>query len=212
VDTAFVKTLLGLCLAQNLPQMVAKSYRHYHVRGFNSIILAAAPELALRLYVCLPGETDLRPDNDHIFVHNHSFDFQTQVLVGHMDNALYEVQPTPCPEVPLWYQYRYASALKNSTRQMGLTPLGQVPLAEVRRRRVKAGESYFLRHPELHRIYVPADRLVAMLFWQHAKVDQVPLLFSPAPLPEILPTAGLYQRFAGEAELGALVQLVIDAL
>lgn len=210
MDTTFAKTFLSLCLAQSLPQMVAKSYRHYHVRGFNSIILSASPELTLRLYMCLPGETELRPENDRILVHNHGFDFQTQVLVGHMENVVYAVKPAPSAAPP-WYQYRYDSALKNEAHQMRLTPMGPVPLTEVQRQRVEAGQSYFLQHQELHRIFVPADRLVAMLFWQHARVEQDPWLFSPVPLPEIFPTEGLYERLEQE-DLRALVQLVIDAL
>ena len=82
MDKAFFKNLLNLSLEKNLQQMVEESYKDYHVRGFNSIILSRSNTLTLRLYVCKPGDTELNPDNDEILVHNHGFDFQTQVLTG----------------------------------------------------------------------------------------------------------------------------------
>ncbi|MDA0865628.1 MAG: hypothetical protein O2890_04300 [Cyanobacteria bacterium] len=212
MDTHFIKNLLTLCLSENLNQMLATAYRNYHVPGFNSIILSQSPTLTLRLYVCKPGETALRPDNDQILVHNHSFDFQTQVLLGYMENAVYEGVEASAGQAEPWYQYTYESAVLRDDHTMRLKLLNQTPLTRSRLERVVAGQSYGLRHDELHRIFVPSDRPVAMLFWQHRRIEQTPLIFSKVPQPEIFPTQDLYHRFDSAAELKDLVHLVIDHL
>lgn len=211
MDKAFVKNLLTLCLEQNLQQMLQKSYKDYHVKGFNSLILSCSDAVTLRLYICKPGETELNDQNDNILVHNHGFNFQTQVLLGSMENAVYEVSPT-ATEQGLWHKYIYKSALKHQRNNMNLEFLEQTYLELTRLEKVKAGESYFLRHHQLHRIFVPADRLVAMLFWQHRKVDQTPLIFSKVSQPAIFPTSGLYNRFSSIEEISDLIQLVIQNL
>jgi len=59
--------------------ILSKSFRNYHVKGFNSIILDQSPRCMLRLYVCRPNETELNEKNNNLLIHNHGFDFQTQV-------------------------------------------------------------------------------------------------------------------------------------
>ncbi len=211
MDKEFIKNLLNLCLDQNIQQMLDKSYKDYHVKGFNSIILACSESLTLRLYVCCPGETELNSENDNILVHNHSFDFQTQVLTGYIENAIYEISKTN--EIgEIWYQYIYTSALINNTQEMNLKLVEKAYLTLTQLQKVEAGASYFLRHHELHRIFVPTDRLVSMLFWQHQKIEHTPVIFSKVPQPEIFPIAGLYNRFSEEKEIRNLVHLVIESL
>ncbi|NJM48073.1 MAG: hypothetical protein HC860_19425 [Alkalinema sp. RU_4_3] len=183
MDKAFTRNLLELCLDQNLQQMLDKSYKDYHVKGFSSIILSCSESLTIRLYICCPGETELNPSNDNILVHNHSFDFQTQVLTGYMENAIYEVSKNETAE-GTWYQYIYESALRNQAQEMKLKFIDQTYLELVQLQRVEAGLSYFLNHSEFHRIFVPNDCLVSMLFWQHQKVEQTPIIFSKVPQPE----------------------------
>ncbi|MEO1093537.1 MAG: hypothetical protein AAFX01_01390 [Cyanobacteria bacterium J06638_28] len=211
MDKAFAKNFLQLCLDQNHPQMLAKSYQDYHVKGFNSIILTSAENLTIRLYICLPGETALNPNNDNILVHNHSFDFQTQVLIGYLENAVYETSKVTTQE-GVWHKYIYESALNNTTGEMKLKFIEETPLELVKLQHVEAGASYCLHHHELHRIFVPNDRLVAMLFWQHRKIEQTPLIFSKVAQPEVFPTTGLYNRFASKKEIRDLVHLVIENL
>ncbi len=211
MDKVFVKTFLKLCLDQQIQQMLDKSYKNYHVKGFNSIILSCSQNLTVRLYVCQPGETELNPNNDNILVHNHSFDFQTQVLTGYVDNAVYETSDFATKE-GIWHKYIYESALRSKKREMKLTFIEQTNLELVEIQRVEAGSSYFLNHKKFHRIFVPNDRLVSMLFWQHQKVEQTPIIFSKIPQPEIFPTDGLYHRFSGENEIRDLVHLIIESL
>ncbi|HEY9598639.1 MAG TPA: hypothetical protein V6D33_13310 [Cyanophyceae cyanobacterium] len=211
MDTAFIKNLLQLSLGQNLSWMIKSSYKNYHVKGFNSIILFQSDNLTIRLYICKPGETQLNPYNDNILVHNHRFDFQTQVLTGYMENAVYEPSETETEE-GVWYKYLYESALKNHEHKMRLELLDKTYLNLTKIERVEAGSSYFLRHDEFHRIFVPDDRLVSMLFWQHQKVENIPIIFSKVPQPENFPTEGLYNRFADEIEIRDLINLVIEHL
>jgi hypothetical protein len=211
MDRAFIKNLLQLSLDQNLQRMIKSSYKDYHVKGFNSIILFQADNLTIRLYVCKPGETQLNPNNDNVLVHNHSFDFQTQVLTGYMENAVYELSECQTKE-GVWYQYLYESALKNYDQKMRLKFIDKNYLNLNQIERVEIGSSYFLRHDEFHRIFLPNDRLVSMLFWQHQKIDNTPIVFSKIPQPETLPTEGLYNRFADETEIRDLIQLVIENL
>jgi len=213
MDRAFIKNLLQLSLDQNLHWMIKSSYKDYHVKGFNSIILFQAINLTIRLYVCQPGATELNPNNDNILVHNHSFDFQTQVLTGYMENAVYEPSENETKE-GAWYKYLYESALKNNhnypKRNLNFLDKTYLNLSQIER--VETGSSYFLHHDEFHRIFVPNDRLVTMLFWQHQKVENIPIIFSKVPQPENFPTEGLYNRFSDEAEIRDLIYLVIENL
>ncbi|MGK7890142.1 MAG: hypothetical protein AB4042_12475 [Leptolyngbyaceae cyanobacterium] len=211
MDKKFLENLLKLCLEQNLQLMLDKSYKDYHVKGFNSLILSHSENLTIRLYVCKPGETELNPGNDNILVHNHSFDFQTQVLTGYMENAVYEVSKNDENE-GVWYKYVYESALENQDHLMKLRFLEKVHLSLTKLQKIDAGSSYFLYRDEFHRIFVPQDRLVSMLFWQHQKVKQTPIIFSKVSQSEIFSTEGLYNRFSGEAELYDLIDLVIKNL
>lgn len=211
MNRQFIKNFLKLCLAQNMQQILDSSYKDYHVKGFNSIILSRSKNLTIRLYICRPYETELNSSNDHILVHNHGFDFQTQVLTGYMENAVYDLSPTRTAE-GVWHQYIYESALKNREQKMTLTFLKQVYLELTQLQRVEAGSSYFLRHHQFHRIFVPNDRLVSMLFWQHQKINHTPIIFSKVSQPEVFSTADLYNRFSGETEIHTLINSVMETL
>jgi hypothetical protein len=124
-----------------------------------------------------------------------------------MENAVYEPSETETEE-GAWYKYLYQSALKNNEQKMKLEFIDKTYLNLTQIERVESGSSYFLRHNEFHRIFVPDDRLVAMLFWQHQKVENTPIIFSKIPQPETFTTEGLYNRFADETEIRDLIQLV----
>jgi len=140
MDKKFIKNLLKICLEQNIQQLVEDSYKNYHVKGFNSIILSRAPNLTLRLYICKPGETELNPNNDGVLVHNHSFDFQTQVLTGYMENAVYEPSNVETDQ-GVWYKYIYESALKSNDNIMRLKFLDETYLKLTEINRVAADSS-----------------------------------------------------------------------
>lgn len=165
--------------------------RDYHVKGFNSIVLAKSPQLTIRLYVCFPDEHELDdPFDNTLLVHDHSFDFECTTLAGYMANFTYDELPGEN-----WYKYEYQSALKEGQGTMSFIPLGRCNLEVVNAETVYPGESYYFDSRSLHKIAVPKDLFVSMLFWEYSHIEKPSLLYSMEPLdPEVEPD-GLYNRF-----------------
>jgi hypothetical protein len=94
---------------------------------------------------------------------------------------------------------------------MRLAPEGSVNLSLDSLQRVEEGDSYMMRPEQLHKILVPSDQLVVMLFWEHAKVQIDQKLYSRYELPEVSSTDGTNLRFT-QVELRRILDVVVSAL
>lgn len=210
----FACSLIRQALTTKFPFLLAHALKNFQVTGFNSILLAKSDDLVLRLYVCKPGESQLRnslDQNDNtLMIHNHRFFFQSEVVVGWMANLLYTESEMATAHGE-WFKYGYSSALMNSDGRMHLVPEGKVHLSLDAVQYVYEGDFYEMQPEQLHKIMVPNDRMVIILFWEHAKVQIDQKLYSRYALPESPSTEGLNQRFSS-GELRDLLNLVLEAL
>jgi hypothetical protein len=199
---------------KNWDVLLSLALKNYHVPGFNSIILKRTPALTLRLYVCKPGESSLSeslsPDNNTLWIHNHRFFFRCQTLAGWMKNLVYSESETTTDQGQ-WFKYKYKSALASADERMHLAALGRVNLALEQVEDVPAGFCYQMLPEQLHRILVPNDELVIMLFWEHEKVEIVQQLYSKRELPASPETTSSNQKFKPD-ELRELLDLVLERL
>lgn len=198
----------------NWDELLARSLKHYLVPGFNSIILRHSPSLTLRLYVLKPGESSLAgslsPANNVLWIHNHNFAFRCQTIVGWMKNLLYS-EVSCSTDQGAWFKYNYQSALKSSDGRMHLCAQGPVNLALNEVEYVPKGFYYEMQPQQLHRILVPEDDLVVLLFWQYQKVPITQQLYSNKELEPSPDLTGLNQKFNSE-ELRALLEMVLARL
>ncbi len=214
MDRKFARSLIHQTLKTKFSFLLANALKNYHVIGFNSILLTKSDDLVVRLYVCKPGESHLQnslDQNDNtLLIHNHRFFFQSEVLLGWMANLLYTeaVTATAAGE---WFKYGYSSALLNSDGRMHLVPEGKAHLSLDSVQYVREGDFYEMQPAQLHKILVPNDQMVIMLFWEHAKVQIDQKLYSRYALPESPSTEGMNQRFSS-GELCELLNLVLEAL
>lgn len=214
MNKEFARSLIHNALTTKFPFLLAHALKNFQVIGFNSILLAKSENLVLRLYICKPGETHLDnslDQNDNtLMIHNHRFFFQSEVLVGWMANLLYS-ESAMATEAGRWFKYGYSSALMSADGRMHLVPEGQKHLSLDSVEFVHEGGFYEMKPAQLHKILVPNDRMVVILFWEHEKVQIDQKLYSRYPQPESPGTDGMNQRFSGDELHGLLVQ-VLEAL
>ncbi len=214
MDKTFARSLIHNALTTKFPFLLTHALKNFHVIGFNSILLAKSEDLVLRLYVCKPGESHLAnslDQNDNtLMIHNHRFFFQSEVLLGWMANLLY-TEAAQATEAGQWFKYGYSSALMSVDRQMHLVPEGKVHLSLDAVQNVGEGDFYEMQPAQLHKILVPNDRMVVMLFWEHTKVQIEQKLYSRYALPESPSTGGMNQRFS-DHELHETLNQVLEAL
>ena len=214
MDRLFTRNLIARLAEENFDFILRKSLKDYHVFGFNSLVLHKSEKLTLRLCVCEPGQTQLNntrdPANNTLMIHNHRFDFECQALCGYMENLTY-VETKVATDQGEWLKYHYHSALLDPAREMRVDYLNKSFLALEKVECVDEGQSYALQHHQLHRIMVPSDRLLIMLFWQHETKNNLPILFSNHSLPAKPDITGLYNCF-NKSELKRMLEMVLENL
>lgn len=186
----------------------------YQVEGFTSIVLHRSDELNIRLYVSEPGKTNLagslNPDDNTLWIHDHRFTFQCETLIGKMGNLLFEEGFPSGSPFGSFYKYKYYPAL-GLGRPMILQPMGETTLSLVSQEMIRAGESYSMDDSQLHKIWVPDDRLVAMLFWEYRRLKTFTYTYSKVPLDLNPDTSNLYTELS-EDELHRILDLVCENL
>lgn len=210
MDKLFVKRLIQQLYHEN--DVANWSLTDYQVAGFTSLMLHRSPEMNIRLYVSEPGKTSLAgsldPKDNTLWIHNHRFAFQCQTLMGRMGNVLFE----ECNEETRWgsyYKYMYQSALQLGT--MRAFPRGEVFLDSPNYYMVKSGESYYMDSTQLHKIWVPDDELVVLLFWEFQRSRGHTMMYSKEQLPFNPDTSELYTKMSND-EVHRVLELVCGCL
>ncbi len=210
----FARRLIENTVRTNFSFVLANALENFQVIGFNSILLHRSDDLVLRLYVCEPGKSNLDKsldqDDNTLLIHNHRFYFQCQTLFGWMANLTYS-ESQERTEAGRWFKYGYKSAITSNDGMMRLSLEDSVNLSLDSVEYIEEGDSYELQPEQLHKILVPSDRLVVMLFWEHAKVQIDQKLYSRCVMPLCSPTRDTNLQFA-EPELRRVLSVVTAAL
>lgn len=191
----------------DIDQIVANSYKDFHVKGFDYICIKRSPEETIKLYF-FDGDVSKMPEV--VAPHDHRYNFDTWVLAGTSENVWYKkIKST-------WANDRdWRNIGREFNRFSYMTPLnggggfkfdGTDRLFEIARKRYGRNEEcsdYGMLWHELHTIRIASNETVLML---RQYEDIVPLnsatftycLGDPPAL------GGLYSRFTPDEVLDKL--------
>jgi hypothetical protein len=165
----------------NIDEILANSFKDYHVKGFDYVCLKRSPTETLKLYF-FDGDVSKLPEV--VNPHDHRYDFDTWVICGRTEN-------------------KFRTPLNGGN---GFTWKGECRIKETASCVYQPGEHYFMKADEFHTIRIVENESVIML---RQLEDVVPLdvptrTFTRSETPPSL--AGLYSRFTPDQVLARLKQ------
>lgn len=185
----------------NLDEVLANSYRDFHVKGFDYICLQRSPRETWKLYF-FEGDVEKAPEVVH--PHDHRYCFSTDVMSGSVENVLYE-ESSPQLSFGAKPFNRFEWRTPLNPGPSGFTFAGETYLKEkVRNCYSKQGPScYWLTHDAIHTIRIAAPETVILLRQYEDKVpmDVPTSTYSQGDAPSI---DGLYSRFTADTLLARL--------
>ncbi|WP_156927856.1 hypothetical protein [Bradyrhizobium sp. Tv2a-2] len=180
-----------------MDEVIATSYRDFHVKGFDYICLRRSPSETVKLYF-FDGDVSKLPEV--VNPHDHRYDFTTLCVAGRVQNMWFSESRTG----ELFQRFAYETPLLGGD---GFTWVGETRLSCVRKYSCSAGRRYSMRHHEVHTIRLMENNTVISLVQFEDKVsDFTPTLtFTRDREPPSLD--GLYRRFEPDAILSRLKAL-----
>jgi len=180
----------------NVEEVIASSYRNFHAKGMDYVCLHRDQALTLKLYF-FDGDVSKLPEV--VNPHDHRYSFRTWVVAGAGQNIWYE----PGDEHDAHFQqFDWATPLLGGD---GFKWHQEVMLRESRRETFAAGESYFMRAPEIHTIRMVKNETVLFLaqFEDTVPPDWPTSTFT---MSDVAPPIGddLYTRFKPDELLALL--------
>lgn len=174
-DTA-VPMLKEVLLSERLlGEVAARSYRH--INHFDKIVLVgnddpAAYRLTLHLWRPPYSETQVRDE----LIHGHRFNFWSTILTGTLtsENYLRSVQGQAFRE------YRYVPELRAQTFRDFYEFAGETHLAASNTSVRRAGESYYLSAPSIHKIVLPRRTMTCSLVLRGPRLRHYSTVFNTA--------------------------------
>lgn len=132
--------------------------------------------------------------------HDHGYNFDTLVLAGECTNLTFAEQDGD----GWWHRFRFASPMRGGD---GFSQQGRSGLRMTGRGVYQAGDSYSLRHSEIHTIAVPPATPTTLLLFQYRDVPAKPstVFFHDDAEPPSL--AGLYEPMGTGEYLRLLDQI-----
>jgi hypothetical protein len=179
--------------------VIANSFRDYHVKGFDYICLRRSPTETVKLYF-FDGDVSKLPEV--VNPHDHRYDFKTLCVAGAVENLwfIHDVR-----ERSEWFhRFEYRTPLNGGS---GFAFSGSDNLKTVMRETARAGQTYFMRAHEIHTIRLRENNTVIALVQHEDKVplDQPTVTFTRDREPPSLD--GLYRRFDADTVLKRLAAL-----
>lgn len=176
----------------NVEEMIANSYRNFHVKGFDYLCVKRTPQHTRKVYF-FDGNVSQLPEV--VSPHDHQYDFATTVLSGVMSNSTYWEVPRGSrlgAEARVYNEFRWDTPLNGGD---GFTFNKETALIEDRRLQYHPGQTYHMLAEDLHTIRMHSEGTVIVL---DQFADRVPIgaptrtfmLEREAPKLD-----GLYERF-----------------
>jgi hypothetical protein len=171
----------------SIEDMIAHSFRDFHVKGFDYICLKRSAEETVKLYVF---EDDIANAGEVVNPHDHRYDFHTDVLAGELINQLYV--PAHCG-IP-YRRFNYATPLNGGS---GFDLAGMTALVDDSALGYWPGERCYMLAEQIHTIRVRPGTVLKLTQGPDRSI-QVTSTFTRGAEPPNLD--GLYTRFT-EGEL-----------
>ena len=180
----------------NLEEVLANSYRDFHVKGFDYICLQRSLVETWKLYF-FEGDVEKAPEVVH--PHDHRYNFLTDVMSGSVENVLY-YEERGFGAKP-FNKFEWRTPLNPGPS--GFTYKGETYLKEKVRTLYEKNDGYWMTHEGIHTIRIAASDTILML---RQYEDIVPMgaptsTYSQGDAPSI---DGLYSRFTADALLDRL--------
>ncbi len=177
-------------------EIIANSFKDYHVRGFDYICLRRTPSETVKLYF-FDGDVSKLPEV--VNPHDHRFDFSTLCVAGKVENIWYREYPSG----EIFNRFAYDTPLLGG---IGFTWVGATALGVHARRIRSAGQRYFMTFREVHTIrMVENETVLCLIQFEDRVADRPTMTFTRDREPPSL--SGLYGRFTPDEVLARLARL-----
>lgn len=182
----------------SIDDVIANSFRDYHVKGFDYICLRRSLTETIKLYF-FDGDVSKLPEV--VNPHDHRYDFNTLCIAGEVENIWFRPS-TDDGEVFQAFEYR--TPLNGGA---GFEWAGEKRLEISNRLRRTAGACYGMWHEELHTIRMVQNETVLCLtqYRDRVPVDQPTMTYVRDREPPSL--SGLYSRFTADQIIYRLLKL-----
>lgn len=186
-----------------MEEVIANSFRDYHVSGFDYLCLKRSPTETVKIYF-FDGDVAKLPEV--VNPHDHRYDFKTMVLAGASQNIWYEEAGPRAAgknEGKIFERFAYDTPLLGGG---GFVHVGQTRLVETSRRSYKAGQNYTMGFREVHTIRMLQNETILCLVQNEDRVkDRPTLTFTRHEEPPNL--EGMYRKFTPDGIVARLKNL-----
>jgi hypothetical protein len=166
----------------SIEDMLAHSYRDFHVKGFDYICLKRSQEETIKLYIF---EDEVANSGEVVNPHDHRYDFHTDVLAGCLVNKTYVPD---CGGVP-YRRFNYATPLNGGN---GFSLAGMTALSQVSEWAFARGERCYMLAEQIHTIQVLPGTVLKLTQGPDRNIP-VSSTYARGATPPSLD--GLYNRF-----------------
>lgn len=175
----------------SMEEVVANSFRDYHVRGFDYLCLKRHPKETVKVYF-FDGDVSKLPEIVH--PHDHRYDFRTAVLCGRSQNVWYEEASEASIKAGASKRFEKFAFDTPLVGGIGFTHVGQADLIESARASYQAGQWYAMGHREVHTIrMLENETVLALVQYEDRVTDRPTATFTRHREPPSL--EGMYKRF-----------------
>lgn len=179
-----------------MEELLAHSFKDYHVRGFDYICLRRSPALTVKVYLF---DGDVSKAAEVVCPHDHRYDFRTTCLAGQVTNYLFREDRFD-QRAEVYRRFAYLTPLNGG---YGFEETSESHLLRGAASHYRAGEGYHMRAEAIHTIQVADSRTAIMLLQGPDKLalDEPTTTFMRADAPDL---SGLYSRFTADQMLERL--------
>jgi hypothetical protein len=188
----------------SMEEMLANSFKDYHVRGFDYICLRRDPEGETSKLYFFDGDVSKLPEV--VTPHDHRYHFDTTCLSGRVRNTVFRELASPLDDgsSQRFNRFNYLTPLNGGE---GFTWAEEAWLSQIETKSYGGGQRYSHRAHQIHTINIEAHETILRLRQSPDVVDlDVPTsaYFRDAAAPSL---DGLYSRFNADGILKRLEQL-----
>lgn len=188
-----------------IDDVIANSFRDYHVKGFDYICVRRSPTQTVKLYF-FDGDVSKMPEV--VNPHDHRYDFETLCVTGCVENQWFRWMNAPESvtgfETKTFQRFEYSTPLLGGS---GFRHVGESMLGLVAVRQHRPWTSYWMNAEEIHTIRLVENETVIALIQHEDRVrDGVPTMtFTRDREPPSLD--GLYGKFTADQVFAKLTAL-----
>lgn len=191
----------------NLDEVLANSYRDFHVKGFDYLCLKRTPTETIKAYF-FDGDVAHLPEV--VIPHDHRYAFSTKVLAGQSRNRRYLRGLRGLADARPFEAFNYLTPLNGGD---GFSWSHTDWLMEVEDTPYLVGETYDQRADEIHTIQITGQGTILLL---KQGADVVPVgcptrAYRPDGMREAPSLDGLYRPMTADHALDRLATLAVVA-